>query len=168
MSVHGEPRPSQARPDSQPDAQPDAAAVTVEEVEDRWRRALAELDNQRKRHTRELRQERETERARAARVWLPVVDNLDLALEHVEADPTPLAEGVRAIRDQAVQILRDLGYPRDEEAGVPFDPARHEVVAVVDAPDAAPGTVLGVVRPGYGGPERQLRPAAVTVSRSQG
>ncbi len=140
----------------------------VEELEDRWRRALADLDNLRKRYARELPREREAERARVAGAFLPVVDNLELALAHAGADdPGAIVSGVRAVRDQAVEVLRSLGYPRHEETGVPFDPEQHEVVSVVDDPDTAPGTVVQVLRPGYGEPGRQLRPAAVAVSRKQ-
>ena len=85
-----------------------------------------------------------------AAAWLPVLDNLDLALAHAEADPAAIIEGVRAVRDQAVAVLAALGYPRDDETGVPFDPARHEVVDVVDDAGRAPGTVVRVLRPGYG------------------
>jgi molecular chaperone GrpE len=52
--------------------------------------------------------------------------------------------------------------------GVPFDPTRHEVVNVVDDSEAEPGTVIRVLRPGYGTAERQLRPGAVTVVGRQG
>ncbi|CAM5397651.1 Protein GrpE OS=Streptomyces alboniger OX=132473 GN=grpE PE=3 SV=1 [Streptomyces alboniger] len=76
-------------------------------------------------------------------------------------------DGVRAVRDQAVNVLELLGYPRNAEVGVAFDPARHEVVAVVQDPDAPPGTVVEVLRPGYGDGERQLRPAAVTVAKPE-
>lgn len=138
------------------------------ECEDRWRRAMADADNLRKRHAAELRAERAAERARVAAAFLPVVDNLELALSHAEADPTAVVQGVLAIRDQAVQLLAGLGYERDAESGVPFDPARHEVVAVVDEPGAEPNTVTRVVRPGYGTGGGQLRPAAVAVAKSRG
>ncbi|SHN27653.1 nucleotide exchange factor GrpE [Actinacidiphila paucisporea] len=145
-----------------------ARDAEVEELQDRWRRALADLDNLRKRYARELPREREAERARVAGAFLPVVDNLELALAHAGADdPGAIVSGVRAVRDQAVEVLRGLGYPRHEETGVPFDPEQHEVVSVVDEPDTAPGTVVRVLRPGYGEPGRQLRPAAVAVSRKQ-
>ena len=143
-------------------------AAAVAELEDRWRRALADLDNLRKRYARELERERVAERARVAAAWLPVVDNLELALAHAGADPTAVVEGIRAVRDQAVGVLAGLGYPRQDEAGVPFDPARHEAVSVVDDPEAAPGTVVRVLRPGYGEGERQLRPAAVAVAGRRG
>ncbi|MFC9250736.1 nucleotide exchange factor GrpE [Amycolatopsis thailandensis] len=138
------------------------------EVEDRWRRAAADLENLRKRHAADLRRETEAERARVAAAWLPVLDNLELALAHAESDPSAIVQGVHAIRDQAVRLLAGLGYPRDEETGVRFDPNRHEVVAVVEDPGTEPNTVTRVVRPGYGTDRHQLRPTAVTVSKSQG
>ncbi|WP_405579980.1 nucleotide exchange factor GrpE [Streptomyces sp. NBC_01190] len=152
--------------DTRPDP-PEEQAARIAELEDKWRRALADLDNLRKRYARELPRELEAERARVASAWLPVVDNLDLALEHADADSGAVASGVKAVRDQAVEVLRSLGYPRHEETGVPFHPEEHEVVSVVDDPDTAPGTVVQVLRPGYGEPGRQLRPAAVAVSRKQ-
>src|SRR5690349_14002181 len=73
----------------------------VEELEDRWRRALADLDNLRKRYARELPREREAERSRVAAAFLPVIDNLELALAHAGADdPGAIVSGVRAVRDQ--------------------------------------------------------------------
>ena len=133
-------------------------------LEDRWRRALADLDNLRKRYARELERERKLERSKVAGAWLPVVDNLERALQHSKGDADSVIAGVRTILDQAVQVLDSLGYPRDAEKDVPFDPERHEVVNVTDSGGSAPGTVLGVLRPGYGKGSQQLRPAAVVVS----
>ncbi|WP_413114985.1 nucleotide exchange factor GrpE [Streptomyces sp. CY1] len=142
-------------------------AAVLAELDDRWRRALADLENLRKRHTRELERERAAERARTAAALLPVIDNLELALSHAEADPGSIVEGVKAIRDQAVNTLAQLGYERRAETGVPFDPARHEVVGVVEDPEAEPGTVVQVLRPGYGDPGNQLRPVAVAVAKRE-
>jgi molecular chaperone GrpE len=153
------------QPQQQPEADDQAAAL--DELRDRWRRALADLDNLRKRHAKELERARGEERARTAGAWLPVLDNLERALAHADADPSAVLKGVEAVRDQAVEVLRGLGYPRYEETGVPFDPTRHEVVGVVDDPGAEPNTVAQVVSPGYGADGRQLRPAFVVVSKRQ-
>lgn len=142
-------------------------AAALAELDDRWRRALADLENLRKRHTRELERERAAERARTAAALLPVIDNLELALSHAEADPGSIVEGVKAIRDQAVNTLAQLGYERRGETGVPFDPARHEVLGVIEDPEAEPGTVVQVLRPGYGDPGNQLRPVAVAVAKRE-
>jgi molecular chaperone GrpE len=146
-------------------AGPDAA-----ELEDRWRRAVADLDNLRKRYARELGRERAAERELVTAAFLPVLDNIDRALEHADADPRSIVEGVRALREQALAVVSGLGYGREDEVSVPFDPSRHEVVGVVDADSSgtAPGSVAAVLRPGYGAPGRQLRPAAVTVAQRPG
>jgi molecular chaperone GrpE len=137
----------------------------VAELEDQWRRALADFDNLRKRVARESTTQRDAERARVAGQWLPVVDNLDLALEHAADNPSAIVEGVRAVRDQALDILARLGFPQQSDVGERFDPARHEAVAVVAVPDTPAGTVVQVVRPGYGTGEHLLRPAAVVVAK---
>jgi molecular chaperone GrpE len=136
----------------------------VTELEDRWRRALAEADNLRKRYERDSAQQRARERAQVASAWLPVLDHLELALTHATADPTAIIEGVRGVRDQALTVLAGLGFPRRDDVGTTFDPARHEAVAASPVHDVPAGTVLEVVRPGYGEGERQLRPAAVVVA----
>jgi len=142
---------------------PGGTAAAVADLEDRLRRALADLDNMRKRYDRELSRERAAERARLAALWLPIVDDLDRALEHADGDPAALIEGIRAVRDQAVATLDRLGFPRFTDVGHPFDPARHEAMGVVRA-DAPAGTVVAAVRPGYGSDESLLRPAGVVVA----
>jgi molecular chaperone GrpE len=160
--VEGSAAPAGGTPEGPPADGPDAA-----EMEDRWRRALADLDNLRKRYARELGRERAAERELVTSAFLPVLDTIDRALEHAGADPRSIIEGIRSLREQALAVVAGLGFRREDEAGVPFDPTRHEVVGVVDADhsDAAPGSVAAVVRPGYGAPGHQLRPAAVTVAQ---
>ncbi|SDZ10458.1 molecular chaperone GrpE [Geodermatophilus africanus] len=153
---------------------PDGAAAgaqrALDAAEDRWRRAAADLDNLRKRYAREVARERANERELVTSAFLPVLDTIDRALEHAAADPGSIVEGIRTLREQALAVVGGLGYGREDEPGVPFDPARHEVVGVVDADGAGtpPGSVASVVRPGYGAPGRQLRPAAVTVAQRAG
>ena len=147
------------------DAQDGDLDRRIAELEDRWRRSVADLDNMRKRVAGESARQREAERARVTTEWLPVLDNLDLALQHSDANPEALLEGIQAIRNQALAVVSRLGYLRYGEPGVPFDPARHEVVATEPAStEAEAGTVTRVVRPGYAGSEQQLRPAAVVVA----
>lgn len=151
-------------PPAEESSEPREARAELAAMEDRWRRALADLDNFRKRTARELQRQREDERARVAVEWLPVLDNLELALEHAKSDSDPVVQGIRAVRDQALAVLERLGFPRRDDAGQPFDPARHEAVSTVVDENTPPGTVVHVVRPGYGDDEHTLRPAAVVVS----
>jgi molecular chaperone GrpE len=137
----------------------------IAELDDLWRRAVADLDNQRKRFGRDLDLNLERERERVSAEWLTVLDNLELALEHADADPTLIMDGVRAVRDQAVDLLARLGFPRRDDVGERFDPARHSAVATKEDADVPPGTVVEVLRPGYGDDEHQLRPALVVVAQ---
>lgn len=141
------------------------ADQVVARLEDQLTRALADLDNLRKRYARELARERADERGRTASEWLPVVDNLERALQHAEDLEGPLVQGLRAVVDQAIAVLARLGFPRFDDVGRPFDPARDEAVSTVEA-DAPDRTVVATVRPGYGTDETILRPAGVVVSRS--
>ena len=146
----------------------DSAAETqkqIAELEDSWRRTAAELDNFRKRCARDVVRAREQERASVAVRWLPVLDNLERALEHASSSPDQVIEGVRAVHQQALTVLADLGYPRRaDETGKPFDPAHHEAVSTIADQDLVPGTVAHVVRPGYGPDGEILRPASVVVA----
>ncbi len=168
-SAEGVP-PRKAAPAPADGAAAGATQQALDAAEDRWRRAAADLDNLRKRYAREVARERENERELVTSAFLPVLDTIDRALEHAAADPGSIVEGIRSLREQALAVLSGLGFGREDEPGVPFDPARHEVVGVVDADGAGtpPGSVAAVVRPGYGAPGRQLRPAAVTVAQRQG
>ena len=146
---------------------PKAELVEVQaaELEDHLRRALADLDNLRKRFDREVTRERATESA--ASLWLPIVDDLERALEHAEADAESIVQGVRAVREQALRTLEQLGYRRFDDIGELFDPLRDEAVSAIDV-DAPAGTVVATVRPGYGTDGNILRPASVVVSRGAG
>lgn len=140
-------------------------AARIAELEDLRLRALADLDNVRKRCAAQIRRAEEETRAAVTREWLPVIDNLDRALAHSAADPAAVVDGVRATRDQALHVLSRLGFPRRDDRGTMFDPARHEAIASRPAAGAADGTVVEVTRPGYGEGDHQLRPAQVVVAR---
>jgi molecular chaperone GrpE len=154
-------------PENPPPAPPDDLGLRLAEVEDRWHRAAADLDNTRKRAARELALARDAERARAASVFLPVVDGLEDAVTYAKQVNEGLAEGVDSIRNQAIAALERLGYPRIDEVGVTFDPRIHEVVSVIERRDLPPRTVVAVARLGFGTPERLLRPAGVVVTPAE-
>ena len=161
---HGEGGPGEA---ASPGGPEDTSAARIAELEDRWRRALADLDNHRKRTVRALDRERQEERAKVSAAWLPVLDDLERALEHAEADPGTVVQGVRAVLEHARQVIERLGYPRRDDEGEPFDPARHEAVSTVSGSGAPDGTVVWVVLPGYGEGAAQLRPARVVVAKGR-
>ncbi|HZA18674.1 MAG TPA: nucleotide exchange factor GrpE [Pseudonocardiaceae bacterium] len=134
------------------------------ELEDRWRRAVAELDNMRKRYEQQLEQARRAERNRVSAAWLPVLDHLELAVQHAQAEPATIIAGVQAVLAQSLRVLSGLGYRRIEDVGARFDPAVHEAAQVVEDSAAEPNTVVNVLRSGYAGEQSVLRPAVVAVA----
>ena len=137
----------------------------LERMEDRFKRAAADLDNYRKRAAREL-ERLVGERGDAmVREWLEVVDGLDRALR--QKPENPLFDGLRAVLDQVESILERQGVRRIGAVGEPFDPNRHEAVEVRQAGDAPANTVLDVVRSGFARGDRVLRPAQVVVARAE-
>ena len=152
--------------DAGPDPDPSAdLAAQIAELEDLRLRALADLDNVRKRCAAQISRAEAETRAAVARQWLPVVDNLDLALAHADADPAAIVDGIRAVQAQALDVLARLGFPRRDDRGARFDPARHEAIATRPDPGAEADVVAEVVRAAYGDGDHQLRPAQVVVAR---
>lgn len=134
------------------------------ELFERWQRTAAELENLRKRCERQVTAARAGERDRVTGAWLPVLDHLELALTHAQADPASIVAGVTAVVEQARAVLTSLGYRRVDEVGARFDPSRHEAAQVVPDPGAEPNTVAAVLRAGYVTESGCLRPAVVTVA----
>jgi molecular chaperone GrpE len=163
--------PPQAEQDAGAESGDGAAAVAdlkarLAEAEDLRLRALAEADNVRKRCAAQVQRAEAEARAQVARQWLPVVDNLERALAYAQADPRTIVQGIQAVRQQALDVLASLGFPRRDDTGAVFDPTRHEAVATRTDPGVPPGTVVQVVLPAYGDRDHQLRPAQVVVAKA--
>ena len=139
-------------------------AVQLAEMELRYKRALADLDNYRKRAQREIERRVEETREMLLREWLEVTDSVDRALR---MEPTgPASERLRAVLEQIEAILGRQGVRRIGEAGEAFDPNLHEAVGVRETDEVAAGTVVEVARSGFSGGDRVIRPAQVVVSRA--
>jgi molecular chaperone GrpE len=150
------------------------AAVTIAGLrqqaaaaQDERLRALADVANVRRRCAGQVSRAQAEATARVAAQWLPVVDNLERALEFSAQDPAAIVEGVQAVRDQALGVLAALDFPRRDDTGAPFDPARHVAVALRADAGVPAGTVIDTTRPAYGEGDRQLRPAQVVVAGAQ-
>lgn len=124
------------------------------------RRAITEYEAARRRVERDAARVQEETRSRLVAELLPVLDNLDRALE---AKPDP---GVELVRSQLAGVLSGYGLERFDTVGAPFDPQDHEAMAVVDVDDPdLDGTVVEQWQPGYRIARHLLRPARVTVGR---
>jgi molecular chaperone GrpE len=144
----------------------DALRGELAEMEDRFKRARADLENYRKRTYREM-EHRLAERHDAVlREWLEVADSVERAVA-AGGDP-PLAAGLAALSEQIDAVLQRQGVTRFGKPGERFDPERHEAVAAHPSDEHPDGTILEVVRSGYARNGRVLRPAQVVVARSTG
>jgi molecular chaperone GrpE len=148
--------------EQQAEQRPDLAA-DLARMEDRYKRALADLDNYRKRTARDL-ERMVSERADALLAdWLDVVDTVDRALG--QQPEGPLSEGLRAVLEQMDAILARRGVQRIGQPGERFDPERHEAIGTRETDEVPDMTVLDVARSGYQARDRVLRPAQVIVAR---
>jgi molecular chaperone GrpE len=141
---------------------PGRSAEELARSEERYKRALADLDNYRKRVAREIETRVEDATDSVLRDWLEVVDSIERAMR-MEPDG-PCADGLRAVTAQIDGVLARAGAQRIGAAGDRFDPERHEAIAVRPSGDAPDGTVLEVQRPGYLRGDRVVRPAQVVVA----
>jgi molecular chaperone GrpE len=153
-------------PDTEP--QPaDAAGELIGELtrlEDRYKRALADLDNYRKRSAREIERRVVEARESALRDWLDAVDSVERAVR-MEPDGQ-CAEGLRAVLEQMDSVLSRQGAVRIGDAGEQFDPERHEAIAVQARPELPDRTIVAVERSGFALGDRVVRPAQVVVARA--
>lgn len=146
----------------------------VEVLKDRALRALAEVENVRKRLERERDDARTYSVTRFARDMLTVADNLTRALgafppeirEKADDSVKAVLDGVEATARELGAALARHGVKPIEAQGQRFDPNLHQAIAEVPTGDAQPGTVVNVVQAGYLIGDRLLRPAMVTVARA--
>ncbi len=138
------------------------------EMRDLLLRERAEIENQRKRLQRDLEQARRFANERLLGDLLPVCDGLERGLAVDTADVKALREGMDLTLKALIKVAENNGLKQVDPLGQPFNPELHQAVGMVDAPQAAPNTVVTVMQKGYVLNERLLRPALVMVARPPG
>jgi molecular chaperone GrpE len=133
------------------------------DLEDRYKRALADLDNYRKRMAREMETRVRDARESAMREWLEAIDSVERALQMSPDDAA--APGLRAVLEQMESILGRQGVSRTGRPGEQFDPERHEAVGVHETDQVPDRTIVDVARSGFASGDRVVRPAQVIVAR---
>lgn len=142
----------------------------LEEEKERSLRLYAELDNVRRRASRELLEERKYSGMEVIRSILPVMDNLQRAIEAASAGTADGAndsflEGVRMIYQQMTDALAKNHCTRIEAQDKPFDPNFHEAISQMPNADVPENSVLFVAQDGYLLHDRVVRPTQVVVSK---
>lgn len=178
----------EVRPQSEPEAgpapatQPEQAAAPkpstsldreLAEMKDRLLRALADMENMRKRTEREIADARVYGISSFARDILGVADNMHRAMQALDdelrnkADEATkaLLEGVELTERELMNVLEKNGVKRLDPQGLKFDPNRHQAMFEVEDASVPSGTIVQVLQAGYTIGERVLRPALVAVSK---
>ncbi|HEX9285508.1 MAG TPA: nucleotide exchange factor GrpE [Nitrospirales bacterium] len=146
-----------------------APAEEVQAPADQYLRLAAEFENYKKRAQKDQLEYIKYANERLLRDLLPVLDNLQRALEHAQqpGSTNGLVEGVGLTCKQYMETLSRFGVKPIPSVGLPFDPAVHQAVAMVDAKEGQePNTIVAEHEKGYYLYDRVLRPAMVTVAAS--
>jgi molecular chaperone GrpE len=144
-------------------------AGQVDGLKDRVLRAVADLENFRKRAARERQEAVQYANQSLLEKLIPALDNLDMALSAVSSTQgtsmDSLKTGVEMVLVQLKGALRDAGLEEISAQGQPFDPTWHEAVSEQETTEVPEGHVLQQLRKGYRLQQRLLRPANVVVAR---
>jgi molecular chaperone GrpE len=148
------------------ESQVDALKRQLDEKQDQLLRALAEMENVRRRTQRDRDEYVRYATESLIRDLIPVLDNLDRALEAARpnAEARSIVDGVTLIQRELMRVLERAGLRRYSALGQPFDPTRHEATARVVSPDKPANTVVSEILPGYMLHDRVLRAAQVAVA----
>jgi molecular chaperone GrpE len=165
--------------DAQPAGEAADAEPTLEELveqlqeevlaaKDAALRAQADAQNVKRRAEQDVEKARKFALEGFSRELLPVVDNLERALESAAGDDEaikPIAEGVQLTLKSLLDALGKHNIEAVDPHGEPFDPQVHQAMSIVDNPDVEPNTVIAVMQKGYTLNGRLVRPAMVMVSK---
>jgi molecular chaperone GrpE len=135
------------------------------ELRDTVLREKAEIENQRRRLQRDVEQARRFANEKLLNELLPVYDGLERGLEVEGGDVATVREGISLTLKSLLKIAENNGLVQVDPLGQPLDPEKHHAVSIVDAPGAAPNTVVNVLQKGYVLNDRLLRPALVAVAK---
>jgi molecular chaperone GrpE len=136
---------------------------------DRFLRVSAEFENYKKRAAREMNDFRKFANENYVKAMLPVVDNLDRAIESSSDDDHSIrsvVEGVNMTLKEILKIFEQFGVKPFESLGKTFDPALHQAVMQKETDNHPEKTILNELEKGYMMHDRLLRPAMVVVSKT--
>ena len=161
-----EPEDSQKDSEDRVQARLEEAYGKRDELQNKYLRAVAELDNLRKRAARDREEISTRIKANLIGDLLPTMDAFRLGMEDARKreEAKGVVDGFAMVLTQFESVLGENGLSLIDPCGEPFDPNLHEAVARENSEDVDEGLVLSTVRVGYKLGERLLRPAAVVIS----
>ncbi len=132
---------------------------------DGWQRSVADFQNFKKRIERENESLYQSMKADIIRKILPVLDDLERALQNRPSDTGPWINGIELIHKKLVTLLEAEGLKRIQAEGEAFDPNFHEAISHEPSEVVASGHVIAVTQNGYMLGDRVVRPANVRVAK---
>jgi len=150
----------------------DAIVSERDRLQAQLTRTMADLQNIRKRHVKEMEDARQRTIESVVAELLPVLDNFQLALSaherhetaEVKSETHAMVEGLTMIRGLLTEVLERHGLAEIPSLGEAFDPNVHEAIGIDPSASSDPGTVSQVVQPGYQLRDRLIRVAKVLVA----
>ncbi|MCJ7660881.1 MAG: nucleotide exchange factor GrpE [Anaerolineales bacterium] len=147
------------------DTAPQAAEEKVAQLQDRLARAQADYENSKKRLEGRVANQVDQKFMQFLRDLLPIMDNLDRAIQHAPANTdNEILDGVKLTRQLFLSTLDSYGVQPLEALEQPFDPVVHEAIGTVNDPAVPPGIVVEVEQAGYTYRGKLLRPARVLIT----
>lgn len=146
----------------------EALAIATKNEKEAMLRARAEIDNVRRRVEADVEKAHKFALEKFSAALLPVIDNLERALELTDRSNSELAptiEGVELTLKSLLDAVNKFGVQAVDQDNVPFNPDVHEAMSMVPSPDHAPNHVMSVIQKGYTLNGRLIRPAMVIVSK---
>lgn len=146
-----------------------AAQATVADQKDSVIRAKAEVDNVRRRAAQDVEKARKFALEKFAGELLPTVDNLERAIDNLDAEDEAqkvIAEGVELTLQSLLSALEKFGVKAVDPKDQPFNPELHQAMSMQEVEGVAPNTVIAVMQKGYELNGRLVRPAMVMVSKA--
>jgi molecular chaperone GrpE len=139
----------------------------AEETHGHYLRALADLENYRRRAKREKEEALKYATVPLLEALLPVLDNFERALDAADqnGDAQVLKDGIEMVYRQFLGVLSQAGLTLIEAEGKPFNPHEHNAVMQVESPEHEPGMVVEELQAGYRYLDRVIRPSMVKVSK---
>ncbi|TCP69320.1 nucleotide exchange factor GrpE [Baia soyae] len=139
----------------------------AEEHQQNYLRALADLENYRRRARKEKEDVLKYASVPLVESLLPVLDNFERALDAADGnqDVKVLQEGIEMVYRQFLQSLSKSGLTLIEAVGKPFNPHEHNAVMQVEMNEVEPGTVVEELQSGYKFSDRIIRPSMVKISQ---
>jgi molecular chaperone GrpE len=155
--------------DATPEELIEKLQADLAEVQDAALRAAADAQNVKRRAEQDVEKARKFALDQFSKDLLPVIDNLERALEAAPSDNEavkPIAEGVELTLKSFTEVMKKNRIEVVDPAGEPFDHELHQAISMVENPDVEPNTVIAVMQKGYTLNGRLMRPAMVMVSKA--